>query len=167
VAALEEPFTVGTLRVTVGASVGIATSRAGDDAEELLRRSDVAMYIAKESTTGVSLYDPASDRHGPARLQLTAALRDGIARDELVPALSAEGRARTGRVQGVEALVRWQHPTRGLLSPDAFIGQAESSGLLGALTTWVLEEAMRQATSWRNDGLELPVAVNLSASTLL
>jgi diguanylate cyclase (GGDEF)-like protein len=167
VAALEEPFTVGTLGVTVGASVGIATSRDGDDAEELLRRSDVAMYTAKESTTSVSLYDPAADRHGPARLELTAELRDGIAGDELVLHYQPKVSLSTGRVQGVEALVRWQHPTRGLLYPDAFIGQAESSGLLGALTTWVLEAAMRQATTWRNDGLDLPVAVNLSASTLL
>ena len=167
VAALDEPFTIDGLRVRVGASVGIAASRDEDDAEGLLRRSDVAMYQAKAATAGVGRYDAAADRHGPARLQLTAELRDGIARDELVLHYQPKVSLGTGRVEGVEALVRWQHPTRGLLMPDQFIEQAESSGLLGELTIWVLHAATRQAAAWWDDGLEMSVAVNLSASTLL
>ena len=137
---LGEPVLLDRLRVAAGASIGVSLA-AGSDAETLLRRADVAMYAAKERGVGVTVYEPADDPHSPERLQLLAELREGIAGGELAVHYQPKLSLLTDRIEGVEALVRWQHPTRGLLMPGDFLELAERSGphelrgLVDALTT--------------------------------
>jgi diguanylate cyclase (GGDEF)-like protein len=169
-AALDEPFALGELRqVHAEASVGVAVyPEHGDDADALIQHADVAMYEAKRARTGAEVYDAGRDRYSPDRLALVGELRRAIARDELVlhyqPKIDLSGPDRT--VTGAEALVRWQHPTRGLLPPAEFIPQAEHTGLMRPLTIWVLESALRQSKAWRARGLDLDISVNLSAASL-
>ncbi len=165
--ALVEPVTLHEQIVIVGGSVGIARyPDHGADAAALLRHADVAMYAVKRGGGGYAVYNPAHDRHTPRRLTLIGALHRAIARDELrlhyQPTIDVTGR----RVRMVEALARWQHPDLGLLPPEQFIPLAEQTGLIVPLTRWVLDTAVRQVRAWRDEGLDLGVAVNLSARTL-
>jgi diguanylate cyclase (GGDEF)-like protein len=155
------------MTLTVDASVGIAISPDhGDDIATLLRRADVAMYDAKDNHSGVAVYAADRDHHSAERLTLVADLRAAIANGELVlayqPKVTPSGRA----VHGVEALVRWKHPVRGMIAPDEFIGIAEQTGLIGPLTEWVLRTALAQCRRWLEAGLDLGVAVNISPRTL-
>jgi diguanylate cyclase (GGDEF)-like protein len=165
---LDEPFVIAGLRLGVSASVGIAWA-SGDavDGESLLRRADVAMNRAKVQRTGVELYDEASDPYSSERLVLAGELREGISRGELVLHYQPKLAVNTGEVVGVEALVRWRHPQRGLVPPGEFIELAERTDVIGALTMSVLRMALGQVASWRRVGIELPVAVNLPAQLLL
>ena len=165
-ARLDEPVVIGGLRVAAGASIGVSWAD-GPDAETLVRRADVAMYAAKQRRCGVAVYDAAGDPHSPARLQLLAELREAIPNRQLVVHYQPKLTLKTNRVEGVEALVRWQHPERGLLAPGAFIELAERSDLMDALTVSVLRDALAQVRAWAADGLELTVAVNVSAQSLI
>jgi diguanylate cyclase (GGDEF)-like protein len=161
-------YTVHGIELTVDASVGIALiPEHGEDADLLLQRADVAMYQAKSSRAGIVVYDEATDLHDVAELGLLAELRRAIEADELVLHYQPKARLQTGEIVGVEALIRWQHPVRGLLGPDAFIPLAENTGLMAPLTEWVLRKAIEQAARWRDRGLTLPVAVNVSPRSLL
>jgi diguanylate cyclase (GGDEF)-like protein len=165
---LDDPFVIAGLRLGVSPSIGIAWApEHGSDADSLLRRADVAMYRAKVQRTGIEYYDPASDPYSPERLVLAAQLRDGIARGELVLHYQPKLNIATGEVVGVEALVRWRHPTRGLMPPGEFIELAERTDVIGALTMSVLRMAIGQVGSWRRVGIDVPVAVNLPAQMLL
>jgi len=164
--ALRAPFDVGGQTVHVGASVGVAVSDGGASPEELLRRADVAMYAAKTAGTGVRVHDAALDADTRGRLETVEQLRLGLARGELRVHFQPQVAVSGGAVVGLEALVRWQHPRRGLLGPDAFLDLAEQHGLMAELTAQVLEDAVRRAARWRADGRDLHVAVNLSASSL-
>ena len=166
-AELQRPFRFGSMGLTVDASVGIAVG-PGDSgsAEELLQLADLAMYSAKATPAGAALYDDARDGQGRHRLETVEQLRSGISAGELVLHYQPKLNLRTGAVDGVEALVRWAHPDRGLLYPDAFIDLAESSGLMSQLTTAVLERALVQCRSWRDAGLVLDVSVNVSPTDL-
>lgn len=166
-------FCVRGVPINVDASIGVTTwSHDGSSVEELLRRADVAMYRAKSSQAGVSFYSAINDHRDTDRLAVLGELRHGIANDELAlhyqPLVtpsrkdSPAGSAAARSVSSVEALVRWHHPTRGLLAPDAFVPIAERTGLIHDLTAWVLERAVVQAAAWRRAGLDLTVAVNLS-----
>jgi EAL domain-containing protein (putative c-di-GMP-specific phosphodiesterase class I) len=139
----------------------------GGDVETLLRHADVAMYAAKRSDLPFAVYDEADNRSDPSRLALIAELRRGLRRRELVLHYQPMARLASGVVDSVEALVRWNHPERGLVFPDAFIPLAQETGLIRPLTRYVLEEAVRQAREWQLAGLELAVSVNLSARNLL
>jgi diguanylate cyclase (GGDEF)-like protein len=164
---LREPITLAKVRIDVPASIGIALAGPhGEEAAELLARADVAMDDAKEGGCGWVVYDPEKDQHTPERLALLADLRDAIPKGQLVVHYQPKCSARTGEVVGAEALVRWMHPRLGLLSPDAFIGLAENTGLIRELTLVVLDEALRQLRLWLDLGLDLGVAVNLSARHL-
>jgi diguanylate cyclase (GGDEF)-like protein/PAS domain S-box-containing protein len=162
IAALQEPFNLDGREVFVTASIGIGV---GEDAEELLRSADVAMYRAKASGKAqYVVYAPKMDDDLVGRLELVADLRRACVEDEFVlhyqPIVELESR----RVVGVEALVRWQHPTRGLLQPADFVGLAEETGQIVDIGRWVLEQACRQAASWRSQlGCDLSVSVNVSA----
>ena len=161
-------FSVEGVLLDVHASAGVALCPDdANDAAGLLQRADVAMYQAKNSGAGATLYDPELDPHDVPKLQLLAQLRHAIDDGELVLHYQPKVDLETGQVRGVEALVRWQHPERGLLPPDTFIPIAEHTALMKPLTAWVLQRACRQAAAWRADGLSLAVSVNVSPRSLL
>ena len=162
-AALHTPFDVDGREVFVTASVGIAV---GGDAEELLRCSDVAMYGAKASGKAqYVVYAPRMDEHLVGRLELVADLRRADIATEFVLHYQPVVELLSGAVLGVEALIRWQHPTRGLLQPSEFVHLAEETGRIVEIGRWVLTEACRQTVEWRErlvGGGDLAVSVNVS-----
>jgi diguanylate cyclase (GGDEF)-like protein/PAS domain S-box-containing protein len=167
VRALQIPFVLEGQTIAVDASLGIAVApQHGLDADTLFRHADVAMYQAKRLGTGVAMYAHSDDQHRPDRLALLGELRLASERDLLLLHYQPKLDLRTGALVGLEALVRWQHPQRGFLSPGEFIPLAELSGLIRSLSLWVLEAALRQQRSWRLGGLDVPVAVNLSRRML-
>jgi diguanylate cyclase (GGDEF)-like protein len=163
----EGSYKVHDIDLSVDASIGIALiPEHGQDSDLLLQHADVAMYQAKRANAGIEVYDAASDSHDITQLGLLVELRRAIASDDLVLHYQPKARLGTGELTGVEALVRWQHPVRGLLAPAAFVPLAENTGLMSSLTEWVLRHAIAQAARWRADGLLLPVAVNISPRSL-
>ncbi|TMD61150.1 MAG: EAL domain-containing protein [Chloroflexi bacterium] len=166
--ALSEPFVVEGQALRIEASMGIVIyPQHGEDGDTLLRRADIAMYVAKRAGSSAVEYDPASDEHTPARLALLGELGAAIERGELVLHFHPEVSLRTGKVVAMEALVRWRHPERGLIPPDEFIPIAERSGLMKPLTLWVLRHALAECATWQAAGLALGVAVNLSPRSLV
>lgn len=165
--ALRRPFQVRGVAIDLGATIGIALApehaRSG---RELLRRADVAMYGAKRRGVPIEHYDRDHDRHTVQRLGMISALRAALAEDGLELHYQPQVDLRTGRAVGVEALLRWQHPTLGYVRPDEFIGLAESSHLIRPLTQWTLHRALGDIGAWKRRGIELRVAVNLSARVL-
>jgi diguanylate cyclase len=167
-AALRETFALGEISVTVDASVGIVTCPThGADVETLIQRADVAMYLAKGGDRGAAVYDPAADPYDPDRLLLVGEMRHAIGADEFELHYQPKFTTVDLRLAGVEALVRWRHPTRGLVPPGDFIPLAEHTGLIRPLTLLVLRKALRQGRLWREQGLDVAVAVNLSLANLL
>jgi diguanylate cyclase (GGDEF)-like protein/PAS domain S-box-containing protein len=165
--ALERPFEVQGATVELGGSVGIVVYPGhGDDADTLLRRGDVAANEAKQSQTGYAVYAANDDHSCPERLALAADLRQAIDLDQLVLQYQPQVDVRSGGTTAVEALVRWHHPTQGLLSPDEFIPLAERSRLIRPLTRFVLRAAMEQSRAWQVGGLDIRVAVNISVHDL-
>ena len=140
--------------------------RHGVEASGLLKRADMAMYAAKVRGGGVRLYETAMSTSSPEQLALVAELRRAIAEDQLSVYVQPKVSISSGKVSGVEALVRWQHPRHGLLSPDAFVPVAERSGLIQPLTTVVMRRAVAACAAWQRIGLDIDVAVNLSARSL-
>jgi diguanylate cyclase (GGDEF)-like protein len=167
-AALEQSFEVGGMRVHIDASVGIALFPAHSrDALGLLQRADVAMYEAKRARTGHEVYMPGRDRHSRQRLELVGELRGAIAAGQLVLHYQPKAELASGEVRGVEALVRWAHPERGLLAPAEFLPLAEQSGLTRTLTAFVVDRALEEIGRRRDAGFDLGVAVNLGPADLL
>ena len=166
--ALERPFEVDGLTLVPEASIGIASSPTdGDDAPTLLQRADVAMYAAKAAGAPYAFYAADADVNSPSRLSLVGDLRHALdAEGQLVLYYQPLATVETRVVQAMEALVRWEHPTLGLLPPIDFIPLAEHSGLIRPLTSWVLDHAIAQCAQWRAEGIELVVAVNLSGRNL-
>jgi EAL domain-containing protein (putative c-di-GMP-specific phosphodiesterase class I) len=166
--ALARPFHVDEVGLDVEASVGVVVSgEHGEDAMTLLQRVDVAMYVAKERSLGVFVYDSKFDGHSLERLKLLGQLRQGLQSSELLLYYQPKVSLSTGEADGVEALVRWLHPERGLILPDQFIPLAEHTGLIGPLTLSVLDMALDQVRAWTDAGFPIPVSVNLSARNLL
>lgn len=166
--ALRQPFEVAGMALEVGASLGIALHpEHGRDSHELLRCADVAMYRAKQSAVGVAFYAREIDQNTPERLamlsELGAAIRDGRMALHYQPKVALQ----SGMVVGFEALVRWPHPTHGLLPPSEFLPMAEGSDLIHPLTYWVVETALEQLHRWHALCPDLTMAVNLSARNLL
>ena len=167
-AALQAPFFFQGLTLHVGASVGIAIfPDHASDAEALTQRADIAMYSAKKHGVGHEIYDAAHDGHSRERLVLIGELPTAIASGELVLHYQPKYNLRAGTIAGVEALVRWEHPTLGLLGPGSFLALAEQTGLMRPLTHAVLDDALSQCARWRAQGIDLRVAVNLGAPNLL
>jgi diguanylate cyclase (GGDEF)-like protein/PAS domain S-box-containing protein len=167
-AALEQSVSIEGLALPAEGSIGIAMFPAhGRDVDTLLRHADVAMYSAKETKAGYVFYDGSRAESDPAKLTLVSELRRAIEQRELVLYYQPKAALANGAVQSVEALLRWNHPERGLVGPDEFIPLAQQTGLIKPLTLYVLEEALGQCRAWQKDGLTLGVAVNLSVRNLL
>ncbi len=167
IGALDMPILVDGHAFSIGGSIGIAlTPEQGFDVTTLLRCADVAMYVAKRSQSGHAEYSPKIDQHSPYKLALMSELRQAIADNRLLIHYQPKVSFSLGRIVGVEALLRWPHPVHGLIPPEDFIPLAERTGLIGPLTRWVLERAVRQCRDWEQDGLHINVAVNLSTHTL-
>ncbi|MGA3148678.1 MAG: EAL domain-containing protein [Acidimicrobiales bacterium] len=170
---LEEPFDIEGMTMDVAASCGIAIApKDGDSADMLLQRSDVAMYVAKDTHEDIVIYDDELNINTRERLALLGELRTAIAKEQFVLHYQPKVTLDSGQVEGVEALIRWQHPTMGLVPPIEFISLAEHTGLIKPLTSWVLDAALRQLRCWRDEGghaalRDLSMAVNLSARSLL
>jgi diguanylate cyclase (GGDEF)-like protein/PAS domain S-box-containing protein len=171
IACLEEPVALGTSEVVISASVGVALPRSADaTADLLLRDADAAMYLAKDLGRGrVEVFDEQLRERAVRRLETESGLRRALERDELRLAYQPEVDLATGHLAGIEALVRWEHPERGLLAPSEFIGVAEETGLVNAVGAWVLHEAADQLARWRRvhpHMVEVGMAVNVSARQL-
>jgi diguanylate cyclase (GGDEF)-like protein len=162
---LEAPFEVGEFVLHVDVSIGIACAPVhAQDGEGLLQRADTAMYKAKRSGSDYAVYGPELAAESAAELGLLGELRRALAeRRELVLHYQPKVNLRSGDVTGVEALVRWCHPRHGMLAPDRFVPLAEETGIVRALTNWVVPEALAQLRRWRREGVDVPVSVNVSA----
>jgi len=169
VEALSLPITIAGKEFVVGASIGVARAEAGETADDVLRNADVAMYHAKSRGRGVcQVFEPYMHEAAVERLTLEADLRRALACDEFHVAFQPIVELESGRIVGVETLLRWDHPTRGAVSPARFVPLAEETGLIVPLGAWVLREACRRVASWRAHGehADLHVTVNLSGRQL-
>ncbi|MDE3078211.1 MAG: EAL domain-containing protein, partial [Chloroflexota bacterium] len=165
--ALDEPFVVEREAVSVSASIGVvAYPDHGEDSETLMRHADVAMYAAKREGDGIAVFAFEQEVSSASRLTLTNELRRAIDSQELVPYYQPKMSLRDGGLVGVEALVRWRHPARGLVLPDEFIPLAEQTGLIKPLTMRVVSAVLKQHRLWQAAGIELTVAINLSMRNL-
>ena len=165
---LQKAFVSGGTTIYSDASCGVAAwPDAARDVGGLLQRADIAMYEAKRERTGTEIYAPGDETDLSAPLRLVSELRRALADDELILHFQPKVGLQSAALEGVEALVRWQHPTKGLLMPDGFLPQAERYGLMRRLTTCVLSLALDQVIAWQRDGLDTTVAVNISVSNLL
>jgi diguanylate cyclase (GGDEF)-like protein/PAS domain S-box-containing protein len=163
-----QPVSLDGLPLQIEASIGAAVYPAhAHDVEGLIQRADIAMYVAKRDNTGWELYDRGQDSHQPQRLSLISELRRAIDERELILHYQPKLELRTSEVTSVEALVRWQHPTRGLVGPNEFIDVAQETSLIKPLTLYVIDEALRQCSAWRQEGHTLAVAVNVSPRNLI
>ena len=165
---ISEPFSVDELSLEVGASIGVARfPEDGDDSHALLRCADIAMYTAKEAQCDFKVYTAEQNQHSVRRLSVLSDMRHALASDEIIvhyqPIVDLDDLS----VTGAEGLVRWQHPEHGLIPPGAFVQTVEQTGLIGPLTRHVLEHSIAECASWRKDGRDLSVAVNLSVRNLL
>ncbi|HET7338463.1 MAG TPA: PAS domain S-box protein [Candidatus Dormibacteraeota bacterium] len=162
-ASLEGPFAIADQMVETGASIGIAMYPIhGDDPGTLLRRADVAMYVAKRSGGGYAMYQPEQEAQTMRRSGLAGELRRSIPQGELVLHYQPQVTLATGAINCVEALVRWNHPREGLMPPDRFIPMAEETGIIHPLTAWVIDSALEQLCRWLDEGLDISISLNVS-----
>ena len=165
--ALEEPLVIDGQPMDMTASIGIARfPEHGEDTSALMRAADVAMYEAKRTKSGFSMYDPAHDERRQEFLTLLGELRRAVEAGELVLHYQPKMNLTEGRVSGVEALVRWRHPSRGFIEPAQFIPFAEQTGYISSITRWVLGKAIEQCGVWERTGLRIRMSVNISARDL-
>jgi len=166
--AMTKSFLLQEVDIDIEASIGVVVSGLhGNDAVLLLQRADVAMYAAKNKHLGVCSYNEDTDPHSTERLSLLGQLRRGIERDELILQYQPKIQLNSGAFLGVEALVRWQHPERGIVPPIEFIPFAEHTGLIGPLTQKVIDMALAQVRAWADAGHNIAVSVNISPRNLL
>ncbi|MBV9952919.1 MAG: EAL domain-containing protein [Acidimicrobiia bacterium] len=165
--AIRAPILLHDLDLELDASIGIALYREhGLDADSLIQRADIAMYAAKETGAGHKLYTPMLDHTSPMQLNFVGELRQAVETSGLCVWYQPQVLTDSCVVIGAEALLRWNHPVRGIVVPDDFIPVAEQSGLIRDLTRFVLREAIAANARWQRQGLDLSVSVNLSARTL-
>jgi diguanylate cyclase (GGDEF)-like protein len=168
VEALEVPILYEGQPLDVGASIGIAHfPQHGRDGQTLLRNADIAMYAAKRNKTGFAVYEAHYDTTQQEHLSLLSELRRAVERNELRLYYQPKVSLHSKNISAVEALIRWEHPTRGLVPPAMFVPFAEQTGYIKLLTRWVLREAVRQCGEWLREGLRLTISVNISARDLM
>jgi diguanylate cyclase (GGDEF)-like protein len=161
---LAKPYRINQRDIVISCSIGIAMYPDGCADNKLIARADAAMYAAKKAGGArASFYAPEMDADVQLDFDMLGELRRALTNDELVLYFQPKIDVHSGKITAAEALLRWQHPSRGLLMPDAFLPMAERSGLIGAIGDWVIEAACRQARAWRGKGLRMRVAINLSA----
>jgi len=167
-ATVATPFELAGQEMQISTSIGVALfPQDGQDPDTLLQHAELALYRAKAQGRGqYRFFEPAMDDEAQARRRLERELRQALERGEFVLHYQPQLELASGRLVGAEALVRWNHPERGLVPPGEFIPAAEANGLIRPLGAWVLREACRQATAWRERGWDLSVAVNLSPAQL-
>jgi diguanylate cyclase (GGDEF)-like protein/PAS domain S-box-containing protein len=166
--AVEQPIELDGMPLAIESSIGVAFSPDhGHDVAELMKKADVAMYQAKQARHRHTLYDSATDTHRPVQLTLAAELRRALKDEQLVLRYQPKATLPDVTVDSVEALVRWQHPERGLIGPGEFIPQAAETGLMRPLTLYVVERALEQALAWREEGLDLRVSVNVATRNVI
>lgn len=165
--AFSTPFALAGITIDVHASMGIALyPQHAEDADTLMKRADIAMYHAKRNHTAFEMYEPGRDEHSLRRLAILSELRRAVENDELQLHYQPKIDVSSERAVHAEALVRWKHPLHGMMPPDEFIGLAEQSGLISVITRWVLRRAIGDCGAWNRDGIDLTIAVNLSALDL-
>jgi diguanylate cyclase (GGDEF)-like protein/PAS domain S-box-containing protein len=164
---LRVPIDVGGLTIDVGVSIGVALYPLDAlDANTLLKHADVAMYMAKRRGSLYECYDAAHDQHSTRRLTMVSELRGALGTDAIAMHYQPKVNLHSQVIEGVEALMRWQHPRFGGAGPAEFVAAAEATDLILPLTEWTLREALSQLDRWRQEGIDLSVAVNLSARML-
>jgi diguanylate cyclase (GGDEF)-like protein len=164
---LAPPVELDGTAIDIGASIGVARAPVhGDTCDELMKRADLAMYVAKQAGRDVVIFDHSQDTASPSKLALVAALRQAIADDRLFIHVQPQMRLDASEIVGVEALVRWIDPERGMVPPDEFIPLAERSGLIRQVTDVVLEKAIAACADWQDYAAGVAVSVNLSARSL-
>ena len=165
--ALYEPVDLSGLMLDPRASIGISLFPGhGTDPDALIRRAHVGLHQAKRTGSGYAIYTGGLDKDSTPRLALMGDLRSAIDNNELLLYCQPKVDIRSGGICGAEALVRWRHPEKGMINPGEFIALAESTGLITPLTFWMLGAAVSQSYAWREEGLDAPLAVNLSAHDL-
>lgn len=165
---LAVPFVLDSISLDVQVSVGSSYfPEHGPDADTLIQRADVAMYSAKKDNLGFMVYSKDLDKHSHHRLTLMGELRHAINHDELVVHYQPQFSSVDQTIHAAEALIRWQHPTHGLMQPKDFIPLAERTGLIKDLTVWVLKRALHQSSLWHSAGHTINLAVNISSQSLL
>jgi EAL domain-containing protein (putative c-di-GMP-specific phosphodiesterase class I) len=164
---MQEPVALDGAAVNVEASIGIALAPDhARDAETLMRRADMALAHARSYKSMVEVYSPDHDHFEAARLKLLGQVRPALEREEFVLFYQPKIDLASGRVTGVEALIRWRHPQQGMLAPLEFMPTIEQTALIGAMTRYVIDHALKQLAAWRQQGIELGMSVNLSACNL-
>src|SRR5581483_585614 len=164
---IDREVDVSGLPLTIESSIGfVVAPQDGNDVDDLLQRADVAMYVAKGAHGGVVRYDPNQDEYDVVKLELVAELRHAIDDGQLVLHYQPKTLIKDGKVEAMEALVRWEHPIRGLLYPDSFVPIAEQTDLIDKLTDWALDRALADGRDLGRHHETLPVAVNVSARSL-
>jgi len=164
---MQTAFVVERLQVPIHTATGIVNfPDHGEDVDTLVQRAGVALYMAHNNKEGYATYDPSFDQHSPHRLTLMSELRHAFTRDELTLYYQAKVSIQTDEIYGAEALVRWNHPKHGFISPDEFIPMAERTRTIQQLSAWVLRQAFTDCAKWHQEGLDLTISINLSAKDL-
>jgi diguanylate cyclase (GGDEF)-like protein len=166
--ALEAPIVLQGQPVDIGASIGIAACpEHGVEVNQIMSRADIAMYVAKQANSGVALFEPRFEHHAEHGLSLMGELRQAVERDEFLLHYQPKVTLANGACKAVEVLIRWRHPTRGMVPPDQFVPFAERTGYIKTITHWVLEHACAQLALWHRRGIEISICVNISTHDLI
>ncbi len=160
-------FVIAKLQVAINTSIGIVYFPLhGDDVDTLIQRAGVALYMAHDNKDGLAVYNPSFDQHSPHRLTLMSELRHAIQRNELTLYYQAKVAIQSNTLYGAEALIRWNHPIHGFISPDEFIPMAERTRTIQEVTIWVIRRAFNDCKKWHDEGHDFKVSINLSAKDL-